>query len=90
MAKYVLSYDFHNARDYSKLYGLLGRWNAKRIQQSMWLATLNGTATAVREALKDTGDGDDAFLVIELKEGSDWAHTKGVYQEGSDWLVANI
>jgi len=90
MSKYLLSYDYHHERDYKKLYELLDRWGAKRILESLWFANLNGTATAGREALKSVADADDAFLVIELQEGSDWAHTRGVYKTGSEWLSANL
>jgi hypothetical protein len=90
MAKYLITYDYKNARDYTKLYQLLGQWQASPLLQSVWLANLNGTAGAVRDALESVGDSDDAFAVIELKAGSDWATTAGVRQVGADWLASNL
>lgn len=90
MALYVLGYTYHRQRNYSRLYKLLADWGAKRILDSTWFANLNGSAVAVLNALKAVGDSDDAFFVVELKPDSDWATTKGVYQQGADWLSANL
>jgi hypothetical protein len=90
MAKYAISYDYHKVRNYKPLYELLIAWNAKRLLESLWLANLDGSAVAVRAALESVADADDAFAVIQLVEGSDWATTKGVYTTGVDWLQANL
>lgn len=90
MAKYLISYDYHRIRNYKPLYEKLTSWKAKKLLESIWLANLNGTAKAVRAELEAVADNDDAFAVIELQALSDWATTKGVYTEGTDWLTANL
>lgn len=90
MPAYLIGYTYHRERDYRRLYALLAKWGAKRVLDSTWLANLSGTAVAVINALKAVGDADDSFVVIELKPGSDWATTAGVYQEGADWLGVNL
>ena len=90
MAKYLMSYDYHKSRDYTALYALLRHWGAARILESLWLADLDGSATAVRLDLKNCADADDVFVVIELKPGADWAFTAGVQSAGGNWLENNV
>lgn len=90
MAKYLITYDYRNTRNYTPLYNLLAQWGAARLLESVWLANLNGTAAAVRDALTSVADSDDVFAVIELKNGSDWATTSGVQKNGVEWLEANL
>lgn len=89
MALYMISYDLHNRRVYTKLYELLTAWKAQRLLDSLWLAELRGPAGALRQMLIDTLDSDNAVAVIELKIGSQWATTRG-QQAGVDWLKLHI
>ena len=90
MPLYVISYDFHKERNYTRLYKLLSEWRAVPLLESLWFANLNGTAAGVRDALTKVGDSDDTFAVIELKNGSDWATLKSADPRGIRWLQANI
>ena len=90
MAHFLLTYDLHVKRDYDKLYKLMADWGAVRLVESVWLASLNGSAPSVRNAMVAACDTDDGIAVIELKSKSDWATTRGVYKLGADWLEANL
>ena len=90
MGLYVIGYDYHKERDYRRLYEILAQWKAVPLLESLWLANLNGSAPAVRNALQKVGDSDDTFAVIELKAGSDWAATKGTKKGCAEWLRAHI
>ena len=90
MSLYLISYDYHKQRDYRRLYALLGSWGAKRLLESLWLASLTGTAAQVRSVLKSVADADDTFAVIELSSSADWAVTAGAYVDGVTWLQTHI
>ena len=68
---------------------MLESWGGVRLLESVWLASLNNTASEVRDALKAAIDGDDSVAVIELKAGSGWAALR-TKKEGTDWLRQNI
>lgn len=90
MAKFLISYDYHRQRDYSGIHDLLeNKWKAARLLESLWLASVNGTADQVLDAVVRQGDEDDSFAVIELKPGSDW-QTRFAEQPGYDWLNKHI
>jgi CRISPR/Cas system-associated endoribonuclease Cas2 len=54
MSLYVITYDVRtkNRDDYQSLYDQLNEWGAAHLQNSVWLADMNGTASAVRDALR--------------------------------------
>jgi hypothetical protein len=75
--------------DYQSLYDQLKDWSAAHLQNSVWLADLNGTAGAVRDVLKDHMHSDDTICVIELPEPiQGWATWKA-RKTGTDWLKAH-
>lgn len=75
-ALYLMSYDAHLHRDYTKLYELMETWRAERLLESLWLAYLRGPAETIRDFMKEALDGDDSIAVIEVKPGSEWAATR--------------
>ena len=87
MSLYVITYDIRARpnHDYQPLYDLLNSWRAGHLQNSVWLANLNGGAAGVRDALKRHMQADDTFCVIEIFPRSDWA-TMGARKTGIDWL----
>ena len=85
MSLYIISYDLHFRRDYTRLYEYLLGWNAKRLLESVWLANVDGSASAVRDTLLQHMDGDDSVAVIELNAGSDWSCMRAK-PEGVEWL----
>lgn len=89
MALYLITYDNHPPRSYAALYQLMASWQAVKLAESVWLAGLTGTATAVRDAVQNKLQPDDLVAVVELKPGSDWA-TKGVTADAANWLSNNV
>lgn len=74
MALYVLTYDLRKARDYSKLYEELKRFNAQRVLESTWcFKRVSTSPTGLRDHFKKFVDNDDGLFVIEV---SGWATYK--------------
>lgn len=90
MPLFLISYDEHPARNYDECYQLMANWGAKRLLQSVWLAQLAGPAGAIRNIVSTAFGGSASVAVIELFANGDWATTKGVYQEGSEWLQLHM
>lgn len=89
MGQYLINYDLHKLRDYSKVYRLMASWHAVRLTESSWLATLVGPAPVIRDIVLAQLDGDDTVAVLQLQHGSDWA-TVRVSAAATTWLSANI
>lgn len=89
MALYLISYDLHKRRVYTKLYELLATWRAQRLLDSLWLAQLTGPSGTIRQMIIGTLDADDAVAVIELKPGSQWSTAHG-QDGGVAWLKRHI
>ena len=90
MALFVLTYDQRATHhDYSNLYALLNSWNAAHLQNSVWLADLNGTAANIRDAMKSHMHQDDTACVIQLRNQNDcnWA-ASNCRPTGTNWLKA--
>lgn len=87
MAWYIITYDLRKARNYDALYTQLSNWGAVSLLESVWLAELNGSASAVRDVMMQCLDGDDGVAVVQLQSGFSWG-TKNVPKAASDWLKA--
>jgi len=88
MSLFVLTYDVRaKNHDYSRLYELLKTsWKASHLQDSVWLADLNGTPAAIRDIMMKHMHSDDTACVVELPaRAAGWA-TKNARPEGSHWL----
>jgi len=87
MSLYVITYDVRakNPQDYPSLYDQLNEWGAKHLQNSVWLASLNGTAAEVRDALRRHLHPDDTVCVIQIFSNSDWAMWNA-RKTGTGWL----
>jgi len=71
---YIITYDLKApGRNYDALYRLLGSWNAARIAESVWIAQLTATSSAVRDAMKAVTDPNDLIAVFELTPNAQWA-----------------
>jgi CRISPR/Cas system-associated endoribonuclease Cas2 len=89
MSLYVITYDVRvKNHDYQSLYEQLKEWNAAHLQNSAWLADVNGKAAAVREALQRHMHPDDTVCVIQIFANSDWA-TRHARKTGTDWLKSH-
>lgn len=89
MTSYLITYDLHKLRDYTKLYQLMATWKAVRLCESVWLANLRGPASTVRDFVARTLDNDDTVAIVEIKAGADWA-TLRVKPAANAFLSHNI
>lgn len=91
MAYYMISYDIRArpGHDYQPLYDQLNSWGATHLQNSIWLASLNGKAAVVRDVLRNHMHTDDTFCVLQIFPNSDWA-TWNARTTGTDWLKAQV
>ncbi len=89
MALFVISYDLHQNRDYSRIIRRLTSTGAVKALESTWLAESNATAIAVRDDLLEQIDGDDSLLVIEIKAGGGWG-SRFISQAAVDWLRTRV
>ena len=89
MAAFLISYDLHNQRNYRPVWDLLESWGSTRLLESLWVVTLNNTASDVRDALSKAADSDDSIAIVEVKSGSMWA-TRNGRKAGVDWMKANV
>jgi CRISPR/Cas system-associated endoribonuclease Cas2 len=89
MTLYVITYDVRaKNHEYQSLYDQLNEWGAAHLQNSVWLADMNGTAAAVRDALQRHMHPDDTVCVIQMFPNSDWA-TRHARKTGIDWLKSH-
>lgn len=90
MAYYVISYDIRSKNhQYQPLYDQLDAWAAKPLLDSVWVATIEKTASEVLDELKKHVHSNDSLAVVEIFRKSDWA-TRKSKPEGSQWLKDNI
>lgn len=89
MPAYLISYDLRKVRNYDALVKSLRQWSCVSPLKSVWLGQLRGPASTIRDVLRQHMDGDDGLLIVELKQGSDWA-TYRVNEAASGWLQRNV
>lgn len=87
MSRFVLTYDVRATHhDYSRLYDQLNAWGAAHLQNSVWLADINGGASAIRDTMIGHMHRDDTVSVIQLPDtGANWAAIN-CRPEGVAWL----
>lgn len=88
MSLFLVSYDAHLVRDYSRFYEGAKENNGTALLDSMWAFEFSNTAAEVRDWAKSLFDNDDSIVVIELKSGSDWGTYKA--PAATSWLKKNI
>ena len=76
MAIYTFAYDLVNERgssnDYQNLWDELKRLDAHRVQESLWLISLNNTPKEVVEHFAKFTDKDDRLWVSSVRENEHW------------------
>ena len=88
MTVFVLAYDLRNEagnQGYEKLWAELKRYNAHRIQDSVWLINVNSTASDTHAYFKKLMDSDDFLMVSELTRN----HGYTAYAGTTDWIKRN-
>jgi hypothetical protein len=71
--KFLVSYDAHHVRDYTRLYRLLAQLSAVRLHYSLWIVEGQFDAAQLRNAIRGALDADDSVAVLELPNGAKWA-----------------
>jgi len=79
MTIYTISYDLRNesgTADYKPLWTELNRLDAHRTQDSVWLASINATATELHNHMKKFIDSDDRLMVDEFKANNHYSNAR--------------
>lgn len=85
MTIYLISYDQHRDRNYTRLRDALQRQGAIRLLESVWGLVSDATAAEIRNDIKDVTHDEDSIIVLELAEPGGWASRK-IKKEAAEWL----
>ncbi|MFW1746254.1 hypothetical protein ACG9XW_08540 [Acinetobacter guillouiae] len=87
MAFYVVSYDLHKDRDYSRIHKGIMDLSSNWCKPLASLYVLESTKTSlhVRDFLANYLDSDDSLLVIEVKPPLNWA-ARNLSSDVVKWL----
>lgn len=88
MATFIVSYDAHKVRDYSRFYKAAAQHNGVALLDSMWAFEFDSTAAQVRDWAHSLFDADDSIVVLQLKPTLNWS----TYQApiAAEWCSRNI
>lgn len=87
MARYIVTYDLVNIRDYSSLIDKIKSYQKwAHPLESVWIIITNDTPAQVRDSLSECMDGDDKLLVMKTTLGTSWF---GLNRNVSDWIKSN-
>jgi hypothetical protein len=90
MAFYIITYEIRSQdHDHTKLHEQLFSWQANHLQNAVWLATLDLTASEIRNTLIARAHPQDIVCVLELKPTSGWA-TRNAQPDGVQFLKTAI
>lgn len=87
MARYIVTYDLIDERDYSTLIERIksyGKW--AHPLESVWIIVTDETSTQVRDYLSECIDEDDKLLVMKTAQGASWV---GLNLNVSKWIKNN-
>lgn len=88
MAKYLVTYDLVDGKDYGRIIKELERLSAVRTQFSTYLVGVTTeTAAGFLQHLKGFVDADDRLMVVKLYEKPAW--TVGL-SGTTDWVTRNF
>lgn len=88
MAKYLVTYDLVDGRDYDRIINELDRLGAVRTQKSVYLVSRStDSAAGFLQYLKAYVDEDDRLMVVKMTEEPEW--TKG-FKGTSAWIAKNF
>jgi len=87
MARYIVTYDLVNRKDYTPLIEKIKSYrNWARPLESVWIIITNETSSQVRDSLSDFIDNDDKLLIMKTTQGASWV---GLGSNVSDWIKNN-
>ena len=88
MATFVVSYDAHKVRDYTRFYKAAKEKSGVPLLDSMWAFEFSNAVAEVRDWAKALFDDDDSIVVIQLTPKLSWATRKA--DVAAEWFKANI
>lgn len=87
MARYIVTYDLVNRRDYSPLINKIKSYRKwAHPLESVWIIITDESSSQIRDALSAFIDGDDKLLVMKTTQGASWI---GLGHNVSEWIKNN-
>lgn len=88
MPTFLVSYDAHKVRDYSRFYKAAKELDGVPLLDSMWAFELTDDVSTVRDWAHGLFDADDSIVVIQLKPRVTWATWAA--KKAAEWLQGHI
>jgi len=88
MSTFIVSYDAHKVRDYSRFYESAKENKGVALLESMWAFEFDSTPSEVRDWAHGLFDEDDSIVVLQIKPRVSWATWAA--KRAKDWFTANI
>ena len=88
MAKYIVTYDLKNEKNYKALIDKIKTYNGYcKLMDSTWVVGSKSDSKAIKKTLRSVMDKDDVLFVAKLttKEWSCWLGKKKI-----DWLEKHV
>ncbi len=73
MATFIVSYDAHKVRDYSRFYEAAKENNGVPLLDSMWGFEFDASVSQIRDWAHSLFDEDDSIVVLQIKPRFSWA-----------------
>nr|WP_015060900.1 hypothetical protein [Rahnella sp. WMR114]CAZ68155.1 hypothetical protein [Rahnella sp. WMR114] len=87
MARYIITYDLVNRKDYGPLIERIKKYRKwAHPLESVWIVMTDDSATKIRDDLKNCLDNDDKVLVMKTTQGASWS---GLNNNVSEWIKNN-
>ncbi|WP_237520840.1 CRISPR-associated endonuclease Cas2 [Serratia proteamaculans] len=87
MARYIVTYDLVNRRDYTLLIEKIKSYRQwAHPLESVWIIITDDTSSQLRDSLSDFIDKDDKLLIMKTTQGASWI---GLNNNVSDWIKNN-
>ncbi len=88
MGTFIVSYDAHKVRDYSRFYKAAAENKGTPLLESMWAFEFNSTVAQVRDWARSLFDNDDSVVVLQIKPSINWATSHAPV--ATAWCSANL
>lgn len=87
MARYIVTYDLVNRRDYSPLIEKIKSYKMwAHPLESVWIIITDDTSSQIRDYLSDAIDSDDKLLIMKTSQGASWV---SLSKNVSNWIKNN-
>ncbi|GKW30899.1 CRISPR-associated endonuclease Cas2 [Pectobacterium brasiliense] len=87
MARYIVTYDLVNRKDYAPLIERIKKYRKwAHPLESVWIIITSDSSNQVRNTLKEFIDSDDKLLVMKTTRGASWS---GLSNSVSEWIKNN-